>query len=57
MQMQKDGITAPVFDPEDTVYYQMPGDRQVDLNITEVDMTIRASEHELGIQRCLDILS
>lgn len=57
MQMQKDGITAPVFNPEDTVYYQMPGDRQVDLNITEVDMTIRASEHELGIQRCLDILS
>lgn len=57
MQMQKDGITAPVFDPEDTVYYQMQGDRQVDLNITEVDMTIRASEHELGIQRCLDILS
>lgn len=57
MQMQKDGITAPVFDPEDTVYYQMSGDRQVDLNITEVDMTIRASEHELGIQRCLDILS
>lgn len=57
MQMQKDGVVAPAFDASDTVYYQMPGDKQNDLAITEVDMTIRASEHELGIQRCLDILS
>lgn len=57
MQMQKDGVTEPTFDPNDTVYYQMPGDRQSDTAVTEVDMSIRASEHELGIQRCLDILS
>lgn len=57
MQMEKDGVTAPIFDANDTVYYQMPGDRQSDSAITEVDMSIRASEHELGIQRCLDILS
>lgn len=57
MQMQKDGITAPSFDPDDTVYYQMPGDRQSDLEIKEIDMKIRATEHELGIQRSLDILS
>ena len=57
MQMQKDGVTEPVFDANDTVYYQMPGDRQSDMAVTEVDMSIRASEHELGIQRCLDILS
>ena len=57
IQMQKDGIAAPAFDSGDTVYYQMPGDRQADLNITEIDMNIRASEHEMGIQRCLDILS
>ena len=57
MEMQKEGKAAPAFDPNDTVYYMMPGDRQSDLQLTEVDMTIRASEHELGIQRSLDILS
>ena len=57
MQMQKDGVAVPSFDPEDTVYYQMPGERDSDLKLTEVDMKIRASEHELGIQRSLDVLS
>lgn len=57
MQMQQDGVTTPTFDPDDTVYYQLPGDRQSDLKLTEVDMSIRAAEHELGIQRSLDILS
>ena len=27
IQMQKDGVQAPQFDPSDTVYYQLPGDR------------------------------
>lgn len=57
MQMQSDGVVEPVFDASDSVYYMMPGDRQTDMQLTEVDMTIRASEHELGIQRSLDILS
>lgn len=57
MQMQKDGEEQPVLDPDDTVYFQMQGDRQSDLTLTEIDMSIRANEHELGIQRSLDILS
>lgn len=57
IQMQEDGVSAPIFDPDDTVYYQMPADRSSDMNLTEVDMTIRAADHELGIQRCLDVLS
>lgn len=57
IEMQKNGVTAPVFDPSETVFYAMPGDRDSDLKITEVDMDIRATEHELGIQRALDILS
>ena len=57
MQMQEDGVSTPSFDPNDTVYYQMPADRNSDLKLTEVDMTIRADDHELGIQRCLDIMS
>lgn len=56
-QMQEDGVSTPVFDPNDTVFYMLPDDRNNSQNLTEVDMTIRASDHELGIQRCLDILS
>lgn len=56
-QMQEDGVSTPAFDPNDTVYYMLPDDRNSSQSLTEVDMTIRASDHELGIQRCLDILS
>ena len=56
-QMQEDGISTPAFDPEDTVYYLLPDDRNNSQSLTEVDMTIRAQEHELGIQRSLDLLS
>ncbi len=55
--MQEEGVQMPAFDPNDTVFYQMPGDRQGDFKLTEVDMSIRAQEHELGIQRSLDLLS
>lgn len=57
INMQRDGIIEPTFDADDTVYYQMPQDKSSDLKLTEVDMTIRAQEHELGIQRSLDMLS
>lgn len=56
-EMQKDGTAAPTFDPNDTVYYVLPDDRNGNNQLTEVDMTIRASDHDLGIQRCLDLLS
>lgn len=56
-KMQEEGVEMPAFDPNDTVFYQMPGGRQDDLKLTEVDMSIRAQEHELGIQRSLDLLS
>lgn len=57
MQMQQDRITEPIFDPNDTVFFSMPSDRNSDLKPTEIDMKIRAQEHELGIQRMLDLLS
>lgn len=57
IQMEKDGITAPAFDPSDTVYYRMPEDKDSDLKLTEVDMSIRANEHELAVQRSLDVLA
>ncbi len=55
--MEKDGVTAPAFDPDDTIYYLMPGDSREESKAEQVDMSIRAQEHELGIQRSLDILS
>ncbi|MCI5650366.1 MAG: phage portal protein [Fusicatenibacter sp.] len=45
------------FDPSETVFYQMPADRNTELQPTEIDMSIRAQEHELGIQRTLDLCS
>lgn len=56
-QMQEDGVSTPAFDPNDTVYYMLPDDRNNSQSLTEVDMTIRAQDHELGIQRSLDLLS
>ncbi len=58
-RQENGGETAfiPQFDPSETVFYQMPSDRSSDLKPTEVDMTIRAAEHELGIQRALDLCS
>lgn len=56
-QMQNDGVLTPAFDPDDTVYYLLPDDRNNSQSLTEVDMSIRAQEHELGIQRSLDLLS
>ena len=55
--MQDDGVSAPIFDPNDTVYYLLPEDKSGNNQLTEVDMTIRAQEHELGIQKALDLLS
>lgn len=57
MQMEKDGITQPAFDANDNVFYQMPQDRNSDLGITEIDMNIRAQEHDMAIQRSMDVLS
>lgn len=45
------------FDPSETVFYQMPADRNSEMKPTEIDMTIRANDHELGIQRALDLCS
>ena len=56
-RMQADGVEAPVFDPNDTVFYALPGDRNSEMKPESIDMTIRAQEHELGIQRALDLLS
>lgn len=54
-QGEKDA--QPIFDPNDTVYFVLPDDRNSDLKLTEVDMTIRSQEHEQGINKSLDLMS
>lgn len=57
IMMTKDGNTIPLFDPNDTVYYAMPDDSQDGQSLKESNLTIRSQDHELGIQRALDLLS
>ncbi len=58
VEMSKDGTGArPVFDNNDTVFYALPGDRQGDNKLDTFDPKIRAEEHDLGINKALDLLS
>ena len=57
MQTQNEGETTPVFDPNAAVYFTMPGEQERDLKLTEQDMNIRITEHEQGLQKCLELLS
>lgn len=57
IQAEQDGTRQPVFDPNDSVYFVLPGDRQDDLRLTEVDMSIRAADHEQGLNKALDLMS
>lgn len=57
MEMQRNKDMDPVFDPEDMVYFMMPADRNSDMELKEVDMKIRAAEHEQGINKALDLMS
>lgn len=55
-----DPITGePAFDPNDAVFYQLPEDtlKNGGKPIAEVDMKIRAEEHERGINNSLNMLS
>ena len=56
-KLERSGTPVPKFDTAQTVFYQMPADRNGDLKPTAIDMSIRASDHELGMQRVLDLCS
>mgnify|MGYP001434267500 CR=1 FL=1 len=57
IQMGESGVTKPVFDKNDTVFYAIPGDRNEDGKLDTFDPQIRAQEHDLGINKALDLLS
>ena len=47
----------PVFDPSDVAFYVLPEDVSDGAVITPIDMTLRTTEHNTGIQDQLNILS
>jgi A118 family predicted phage portal protein len=57
LQMGAEGVTRPVFDKNDTVFYAVPDDREGNNTIKEIDFTLRSEEHDLAISKVLDLLS
>lgn len=57
IQMGESGVSKPVFDKNDTVFYAIPGDRNNDGKPDTFDPEIRAEEHDKGITKALDLLS
>jgi len=57
IQMGENGVTKPVFDKNDTVFYALPGDRNSEGKLDTFDPQIRADEHDKGITKALDLLS
>ena len=56
-QLQEDGTFIPVFDPNDLIYQQYSVGKDQKDQPQPIDMALRAEEHELGLQRMIDILS
>ena len=56
IQMDDDGITKPMFDYNDTEFYAISG---VDegMGIKEINMSIRAADHETGFKTALNVLA
>lgn len=47
----------PAFDPNDTVFYALPEDISGNSMIEQIDMSLRTTEHDEGIQAQLNLLS
>ncbi len=50
------GETIEVFDPNDEVFYRLPGDEK-DPPLTEVDPVLRTGEHDVALQSQLNLFS
>ncbi len=57
IHLSESGAVQPVFDPNDTAFYAVPGDNNDNNSLKEIDFHIRAQEHEIGINKALDLLS
>lgn len=58
VKMSEEGVLQPVFDKNDSIFYAFPDNSEESGNkIESFDPNIRASEHDLGINKALDMLS
>lgn len=57
IKMAADGTAAPLFDPADTMFYAFQLDEGGKNELKEINMSIRAAEHETGLQRALNLLA
>ncbi len=57
IQMEQQGDILPVFDDNDTEFYAMSCADPDDFTIREINMELRASAHEAGLQKGLDLLT
>jgi len=57
IEMQKDGAIQPIFDPSDVLIYVYQQSQDGADELKPLDMSLRAAEHETGLQRMLDLLS
>ena len=56
IQMNEDGVAHPVFDKNDTIFYAMPG-MDKDKGLDTFDPQLRAADHDMGMNKALDLLS
>ena len=57
IEMQKDGTLQPLFDPSDVLIYVYQQSQDGADDIKPLDMSLRAAEHEAGLQRMIDLVS
>jgi len=57
IQLGSDGGMKPVFDKNDTVFYAVPDNKDGTNTIKEIDFTLRSADHDLAINKTLDLLS
>ena len=55
--LAEDGTMKPVFDPNDVLIYVYQQDEDGKNDPKELDFSLRCSEHEIGLQRMMDLLS
>ena len=55
--LDKEGNIQPVFDADDVAFYGVPADGFEEMGLKEIDMHLRASEHDAALRQNLNLLS
>ena len=57
MEKESDGVSKPIFDNNDTVFYAIPGVEGEKQDLHEINMDIRSDEHKQALQYTLGLLA